>query len=92
MSTDDKSSPEHVESLGKIDVVSSEPTSWTNLREEANFATQAEHELTFWQGLKTYPKACAWSALVSLCIIMDGYDRPIFLHLRSCGGSGRSMP
>lgn len=71
--TDDKNSAHHVESVRKVDTASSEPLEgWTNLAEDANLATEDEHALTFLQGLRQYPKACAWSALVTLCIIMDG--------------------
>lgn len=37
-------------------------------------ATIAEHDLTFKQAVKAYPRAIFWSALVSTCIIMEGYD------------------
>lgn len=30
--------------------------------------------MTLWQGLKLYPKAVAWSLLISTCIAMEGYD------------------
>lgn len=30
--------------------------------------------MSLWQGLKLYPKAVAFSAIVSACIIMEGYD------------------
>lgn len=43
-------------------------------RLDANLATEDEHRTTFLAAVKRYPKACAWSAVVSLCIIMDGYD------------------
>ncbi|KAL1893983.1 hypothetical protein Sste5346_006124 [Sporothrix stenoceras] len=37
-------------------------------------ATLAEHDLTTWQALVKYRKACLWSMLVSLSIIMRAYD------------------
>ncbi|ETN43431.1 uncharacterized protein HMPREF1541_02590 [Cyphellophora europaea CBS 101466] len=71
----DKVGSHHVESLDKVDSVSSEPTKdRANLAEDALLATEDEHNTTFLQALKRYPKACAWSGVVSLCIIMDGYD------------------
>lgn len=71
--TENKLPPDHVESVRKVDSVSSEPIQgWENLAEDANLATEDEHATTFLQGLKQYPKACAWSALVTMCIIMDG--------------------
>ncbi|KAH8805409.1 general substrate transporter [Xylogone sp. PMI_703] len=50
---------------------------WVNLAQDARNATDAEHELTLWQGLQLYPKACLWSMAVSLVIIMDGYDNAL---------------
>ncbi|KAH8809428.1 general substrate transporter [Xylogone sp. PMI_703] len=37
-------------------------------------ATRKEHELTLFQAIKLYPKAVAWSAIISASTIMDGYD------------------
>lgn len=41
---------------------------------EARAATEAEHSMSIKQAIKLYPKACFWSCVVSLVIIMDGYD------------------
>lgn len=30
--------------------------------------------MTLWQGVRLYPKAVAWSVLISTCIAMEGYD------------------
>ena len=40
----------------------------------AKAATEKEHKMTLRQGLKLYPKAIAWSVLISTCIAMEGYD------------------
>jgi SP family general alpha glucoside:H+ symporter-like MFS transporter len=40
----------------------------------AKAATTSEHNMTLWQGIKLYPKAVAWSVLISTCICMEGYD------------------
>ncbi|KZF21593.1 MFS maltose permease MalP [Xylona heveae TC161] len=40
----------------------------------AKQATEKEHRMTVWQGLKLYPKAVGWSLLISAAIIMEGYD------------------
>ncbi|OAP63684.1 hypothetical protein AYL99_02911 [Fonsecaea erecta] len=40
----------------------------------AQSATEKEHKMTLWQGIKLYPKAVAWSILISTCICMEGYD------------------
>lgn len=36
--------------------------------------TEKEHSMTLIQGIKLYPKAVAWSILISTCIVMEGYD------------------
>lgn len=41
---------------------------------DAKAATDKEHRMTLWQGIKLYPKAVAWSVLISTCICMEGYD------------------
>ncbi|XP_014556941.1 hypothetical protein COCVIDRAFT_37456 [Bipolaris victoriae FI3] len=41
---------------------------------DAAKATEAEHNMTLWQGLKLYPKAIGWSILLSAAIIMEGFD------------------
>lgn len=40
----------------------------------AKTATEKEHRMTLWQGIKLYPKAVAWSMLISTCIAMEGFD------------------
>ena len=40
----------------------------------ARAATEKEHNMTLLQGIKLYPKAVAWSILISTCIVMEGYD------------------
>jgi hypothetical protein len=39
----------------------------------AKSATDKEHKMTLWQGIKLYPKAVGWSLLISTCIAMEGY-------------------
>ena len=45
-----------------------------HVAEEAAKATQAEISMTLLEGLKTYPRAVGWSVLLSICIIMEGFD------------------
>jgi len=40
----------------------------------AKLATEKEHNMTLLQGIRLYPKAVAWSVLISTCICMEGYD------------------
>lgn len=44
------------------------------LTEDVRTATEAERKMSFWHGCKLYPKAIAWSLLLSCTIIMEGYD------------------
>ncbi|KAF7198503.1 Maltose permease MAL31 [Pseudocercospora fuligena] len=52
----------------------SEQVEQIELIEDAKHASQEEHETTFWQALKSNRKAAMWSAIISLTIIMEGYD------------------
>lgn len=40
----------------------------------AKSATDKEHQMSLWQGLRLYPKAVGWSMVISLCIAMEGFD------------------
>lgn len=40
----------------------------------AKTATEREQSMTLLQGIRLYPKAIAWSMLISTCIVMEGYD------------------
>jgi MFS transporter, SP family, general alpha glucoside:H+ symporter len=44
------------------------------LTADAAAATAAEHKMTLREGLRLYPKAICWSMLLSLAIVMEGYD------------------
>jgi len=37
---------------------------------DAKMATDKEHNMTLWEGVKLYPKAIGWSVLISTCIVM----------------------
>ncbi|KAF7557172.1 hypothetical protein G7Z17_g953 [Cylindrodendrum hubeiense] len=41
---------------------------------EAAAATDKEHNMTLFQSLKLYKRACLWSIFLSTCIIMEGFD------------------
>lgn len=45
-----------------------------NLANEARKATDGEKNMSFVQGLRMYPKAIGWSILLSLTIVMEGFD------------------
>ncbi|EPS38206.1 hypothetical protein H072_8093 [Dactylellina haptotyla CBS 200.50] len=40
----------------------------------AKAANDKEEKMTLWEGVRLYPKAIAWSVLISTCIAMEGYD------------------
>jgi len=42
--------------------------------DDARIATEKERNMTLLQGIKLYPKAIAWSVLISTTIVMEGYD------------------
>lgn len=45
---------------------------FTDMHDEAREHTEKETTMGFFQGLRTYPKAAAWSILLSSSIIMEG--------------------
>lgn len=47
--------------------------------EEAQIASAAEHATTFQQALRENWKAALWSAVISLTIVMEGYDQRFVL-------------
>ena len=51
-----------------------------DVTKEAKRAAQSEHETTLFEALKSNKKAAAWSAIISLTIIMEGYDVGMRLH------------
>ncbi|CEI67800.1 Maltose permease MAL31 [Fusarium venenatum] len=51
------------------------------LASEAKVAAEAEHYMTLWQAVKTYPKAIGWSVLLSTTLIMEGYDLALLGNL-----------
>ncbi|KEF58743.1 uncharacterized protein A1O9_06669 [Exophiala aquamarina CBS 119918] len=44
-------------------------------------ANQAEHRMKFRAALRIYPKAIAWAGMISLAIIMEGYDTALVTSL-----------
>jgi len=51
------------------------------LARSAAKATAAEHKMTLWEGIKTYPHAVAWSAFLSTAIVMEGFDKILINNL-----------
>jgi len=46
----------------------------TQLNDAARHGEAMEHELTALEAIKAYPIAIMWALLVSMCVIMEGYD------------------
>lgn len=42
--------------------------------DRAKAATDKEHRMGLFEGIRTYPKAIGWSMLISLCIAMEAFD------------------
>jgi hypothetical protein len=53
----------------------------TASRVSAAAAIQQEHNMTFTQTVKLYPKAIAWSAFVSIGVIMLSFDPQLIGNL-----------
>ncbi|KAJ4344805.1 uncharacterized protein N0V89_012549 [Didymosphaeria variabile] len=53
------------------------------LNHDATKATKAEQKMTLMEGIRLYPKAIAWSVLLSGAIIMEGYDINIIANLQA---------
>lgn len=48
--------------------------STSSILKGAKAAAEKERSMTLWQGVRLYPKAIAWSVVISTCIVMEGYD------------------
>lgn len=63
---------------------------------DAQDATDKEHEMTFIQAIKLYPKAVGWSILLSTALVMEGYDTKLisslFAHPAFQGAYGERTP
>ena len=46
----------------------------SNLNNAAREGALLEHQLSPWQAVKAYPMAIFWAVLVSMCVVMEGYD------------------
>ena len=49
-------------------------TEWRTIIEDAKLGSAAEHEMSARSAFKLYRKACFWSFVVSMCVVMEGYD------------------
>lgn len=68
--------PKHVEHVS-LDLEAPETRkseAWGHSIEDARLANEKEHEMTVRQALRSYPWAIMWSLIISMSIIMEGYD------------------
>jgi SP family general alpha glucoside:H+ symporter-like MFS transporter len=72
------SSPDHREDIARIE---KNPTLAKAIFHDAKEATETEHATTPLQGFKMYPKAVAWSTLITMAVVMDGYDETLLKSL-----------
>lgn len=67
-----KEETNHIESVDDgEDITSLKPE---EVFESARLATEGEHNLTFREAIKLYPWAIFWAFVLSLTIVMEGYD------------------
>lgn len=57
------------------------PTKMSDVAIEAAKATSQEQSMTLMQGLRTYPKAVAWSVVISTAIVIEGFDKGLIASL-----------
>lgn len=70
----DKQNEERFENENRVAEKACGVLGLTDIDEDGKRATEAEHSLSVLNGIKVYPKAVGWSVLVSMAIVMDGYD------------------
>ena len=70
----DLSAHDHIVPLGATDRVI----------QAAKAAAKKEESMTLLQGIRLYPKAIAWSMLISTCIVMEGYDVCLINNFCGC--------
>lgn len=93
-STDIDDETHHIEAVGSrysVPETDSSSEDWRQLRKDATLATEDEHNTTFAQAVRRFPKAAFWSAVVSLCIIMDGYDTALLGSLYAFPAFGKKF-
>lgn len=79
----DTKSADHLEEAAAVSHINhvTNVKDWGEITQDAKEATAAEHSTTFWQGIRLYRKAAFWSFIVSMTIIMEGYDTALLGNL-----------
>ncbi|KAI1191682.1 general alpha-glucoside permease [Nemania serpens] len=50
---------------------------FASIMSEAQIATENEQRMTLWQGIRLYPRAIAWSMVISMAVVMEGFDNAL---------------
>jgi MFS transporter, SP family, general alpha glucoside:H+ symporter len=61
-----------------------EATLGASALDDAKTASDNEHKATFWTAIKTHKKAVFWSAIISMSIVMEGYDTILLGNFWAC--------
>lgn len=59
----------------KVRRMSISNTDMAQLAADATKATKSEQNMTLREGIRLYPKAIAWSILLSTAIVMEGFGK-----------------
>ncbi|KAF4976362.1 hypothetical protein FZEAL_6960 [Fusarium zealandicum] len=73
--------PKHSLREKDLDAQHDETVNAEALASDAKVAAEAEHHMTLWEAVQTYPKAIGWSMLLSSTLIMEGYDLALLGNL-----------
>lgn len=86
--TDADSRPSDTQSHARLRQIDTEDRKWSTsglglprINTQALAATQHEHNMSFRDGLRMYPKAILWSAGISLAIVGEGFDTALVSSL-----------
>ena len=72
---DEKPSSAAPTAAGGAARASSDPSkTYHDVVDYAKLASEKEQKMSLIQGIRLYPKAIAWSFVISTCIVMEGYD------------------
>lgn len=64
----------HVEHVETPMAKDEELRGWVGLNSDARAASDEEKKMGVMSALRMYPKAALWSVVISMVVIMDGYD------------------
>ncbi|GFZ51587.1 hypothetical protein JCM24511_09354 [Saitozyma sp. JCM 24511] len=65
------------EGFARIDAAIAMGIAQNTLVQEASEANEREKSMNLWHAFRVYPKAMAWSIIITMSIVMDGYDASV---------------